>query len=53
MDPYARADAHIIYLIDDGESVVELEEAYLTTLGGWLVLASMCKGFFYLWKGKS
>lgn len=32
VDPYARADAHIIYLIDDGESVVELEEAYLTTL---------------------
>lgn len=32
VDPYARADAHIIYLIEDGESVVELEEAYLTTL---------------------
>jgi hypothetical protein len=32
VDPYARADAHIIYLIEDGESVVELEEGYLTTL---------------------
>ncbi len=33
VDPYARADAHIIYLIDEeGESVVEIEEAYLTTL---------------------
>ena len=33
VDPYARADAHIIYLIDEeGESVLEVEEAYLTTL---------------------
>lgn len=32
VDPYARADAHIIFLIEDGESIVELEEAYLTTL---------------------
>ena len=33
VDPYARADAHIIYLIDEeGESILEIEEAYLTTL---------------------
>lgn len=33
VDPYARADAHIVYLIDEkGESVLEVEEAYLTTL---------------------
>ena len=33
VDPYARADAHLIYLIDEeGESVLEIEEAYLTTL---------------------
>lgn len=33
VDPYARADAHIIYLInEEGESVLEVEEAYLTTL---------------------
>jgi hypothetical protein len=33
VDPYARADAHIIYLInEEGESVLEIEEAYLTTL---------------------
>jgi hypothetical protein len=32
VDPYMRADAHIIYLLEDGESVVEVEEAYFTTL---------------------
>jgi hypothetical protein len=32
VDPYARADVHIILLIEDGETVVELEEAYFTTL---------------------
>jgi hypothetical protein len=33
VDPYARADAHIIYLINaEGESELEVEEAYLTTL---------------------
>jgi hypothetical protein len=32
VDPYFRGDAHIVYLIEDGESRVELEEAYATTL---------------------
>jgi len=33
VDPYFRGDAHIVMLIDEeGETVVELEEAYLTTL---------------------
>ncbi len=33
VDPYARADAHIVYLIDEGgKSAVEVEEAFLTTL---------------------
>jgi hypothetical protein len=32
VDPYLRADANIILLIEDGETVVELEEAYFTTL---------------------
>ena len=32
VDPYVRADAHIIYLLEDGETVIEIEEAYLTTL---------------------
>ncbi len=32
VDPYFRGDAHIIFLIDEeGETVVELEEAYFTT----------------------
>ena len=33
VDPYLRGDSHIVLLIDEnGETVVELEEAYLTTL---------------------
>jgi len=33
VDPYVRGDAHIVLLIDPaGETVVELEEAYLSTL---------------------
>jgi len=33
VDPYLRGDANIVLLIDEtGETVVELEEAYLTTL---------------------
>ncbi len=33
VDPYFRGDANIVYFIDEeGESRVELEEAYLTTL---------------------
>lgn len=32
VDPYFRADAHIVLLIEDGETVVEVEETYLTTL---------------------
>jgi hypothetical protein len=33
VDPFFRGDAHIVMLIDErGETVVELEEAYLTTL---------------------
>lgn len=32
VDPYFRGDAHVIFLIDEeGETVVELEEAYFTT----------------------
>ena len=36
VDPFFRADAFIIYLIEDGESVVEVEEAFFTTLGDLL-----------------
>ncbi|MBI5395879.1 MAG: hypothetical protein HZA91_11330 [Verrucomicrobia bacterium] len=32
VDPYFRGDAFIIMQIDRGETIVELEEAYLTTL---------------------
>jgi ABC-type Mn2+/Zn2+ transport system permease subunit len=33
VDPYLRADAHLVFQIDEeGESIVEVEEAYLTTL---------------------
>jgi len=33
VDPYLRGDAHVVLLIDEaGETVVELEEAYLTSL---------------------
>lgn len=32
VDPFFRADANLVFLIEDGESVFELEEAYLTTL---------------------
>jgi hypothetical protein len=33
VDPYLRGDSHIVLLIDEaGETVVELEEAYLTSL---------------------
>lgn len=33
VDPYLRGDAHIILIVsEEGETVVELEEAYLTTL---------------------
>ncbi len=33
VDPYLRGDANLIFLIDEeGESAVEVEEAYLTTL---------------------
>ena len=33
VDPYFRADANLIFQIDEeGESLVEVEEAYLTTL---------------------
>ncbi|MEW6324743.1 MAG: zinc-regulated TonB-dependent outer membrane receptor [Nitrospirota bacterium] len=32
VDPYIRGDAHIIFLIEDGETAVELEEAFFTTL---------------------
>lgn len=33
VDPFFRGDAHIVMLIDEeGETLVELEEAYLTTL---------------------
>jgi hypothetical protein len=33
VDPYIRGDANIVLLIDEsGETVIELEEAYLTTL---------------------
>jgi hypothetical protein len=33
VDPYLRGDAHVVLVIDEeGETVVELEEVYLTTL---------------------
>jgi hypothetical protein len=32
VDPYFRGDAHIVFLIEDGESKAELEEGYVTTL---------------------
>ncbi len=32
VDPYLRADANIVFTLDNGESSVEVEEAYFTTL---------------------
>jgi hypothetical protein len=32
VDPYFRADAHLIFGLEDGESFIEVEEAYFTTL---------------------
>ncbi|MFQ5587633.1 MAG: zinc-regulated TonB-dependent outer membrane receptor [Nitrospiria bacterium] len=33
VDPYFRAEGHLIFAFHDGESVVEVEEAFMTTLG--------------------
>lgn len=32
VDPYFRADAHLIFGLEEGETIIEVEEAYLTTL---------------------
>lgn len=32
VDPYFRAEAHLIFGLEDGESFIEVEEAFITTL---------------------
>ena len=32
VDPYFRADTYLIFGLEEGESIIEVEEAYLTTL---------------------
>lgn len=32
VDPYFRGEAHLIFGLEDGESIIEVEEAFLTTL---------------------
>ncbi len=32
IDPYFRGEAHLIFGLEDGESIIEVEEAFLTTL---------------------
>ncbi|MFQ5580333.1 MAG: hypothetical protein ACE5FZ_06950, partial [Nitrospiria bacterium] len=33
VDPFFQAEGHLIFGLEDGESFVEVEEAFLTTLG--------------------
>ncbi len=46
VDPFFRAEGHLIFGFDDGESIVEIEEVHMTTLGLPYGLQVMAGQFF-------
>ncbi|MFQ5597189.1 MAG: hypothetical protein ACE5GK_03980 [Nitrospiria bacterium] len=46
VDPYFRAEGHLIFGLEDGESIVEVEEAHMTTLALPYGLQIMAGQFF-------
>ena len=46
VDPYFRAEGHLIFGLEGGESIVEVEEAFFTTLGLPYRLQVMAGQFF-------
>lgn len=46
VDPYFRGEAHLIFGLEEGESIVEVEEAHLTTLSLPYRLQVMAGQFF-------
>jgi len=46
VDPFFRAEGHLIFGFDDGESIVEIEEVHMTTMGLPYGLQVMAGQFF-------